>query len=154
MAKRLNSKLWNNGFAALLKFKNREGHTLVPRRHIEAGYRLGQWVAVQRYWHKIDQLPRDCKSRLNAVGFIWSRREWLWERAFAALQKFKRREGHCLVPIPHVEDGIALGNWVSVQRRMKNEMRPDRKRRLNRIGFAWRGFPIQSSKPREKRHRR
>jgi hypothetical protein len=140
MARRFNSK-WDDGFAAFLKFKERKGHALVPRHHIEAGYRLGQWVAVQRYWHKTGQLTRGRKSRLIAAGFIWSRREWLWERAFAALQKFKRREGHCRVPIPHIEDGITLGAWVSVQRRMKNEMRPDRKRRLDRVGFAWRGFP-------------
>ena len=141
MAARLNKdKLWDQGFAAFLKFKKREGHALVPRHHIEAGYRLGQWVTVQRYWHKTGQLLPDRKARLNATGFVWSRREWLWERAFAALQKFKQREGHCRVPTKtHVEDGINLGYWVSVQRREKNKMRRDHKRRLDKMGFTWRG---------------
>lgn len=131
-------KRWNAGLSALLAFKKRNGHFLVPRHHIEAGFRLGQWVAVQRYWLRTGCLSANRKAQLNAIGFVWSRTEWLWERAFAALQKFKRREGHCRVPALHVEDEINLGYWVSVQRRMKNKMRPDRKRRLDRIGFVWR----------------
>jgi helicase associated protein len=135
----LQPKRWNAGFSALRKFKKREGHLLVPRHHIEAGFPLGQWVAVQRYWFRTGWLPANRKARLNSVGFIWSRREWLWERAFAALQKFKRREGHCRVPTKsHVDDGINLGYWVSVQRREKSKMRRDRKRRLDKIGFVWR----------------
>jgi hypothetical protein len=37
-------EVWNKGFAALQKFKKREGHCLVPRYHIEGAYRLGQWA--------------------------------------------------------------------------------------------------------------
>jgi hypothetical protein len=141
MAPPLNKdKLWDRGFAAFLKFKKREGHALVPRNHIEDGYRLGQWVTVQRYWYKTGELPAQRRARLNSVGFIWSRREWLCERAFAALQKFKRREGHCLVHARHIEDGIKLGYWINVQRirARRGEIRPDRKRRLNKLGFVWR----------------
>ena len=88
---------WNEAFAFLLAFKRREGHCRVPRHHIERGFRLGQWVAIQRYWHRVHCLVAERERRLNAVGFVWSRRDWLWERAFTALKKFKTREGHCLV---------------------------------------------------------
>ena len=107
----------------LIAFKRREGHTLVSRDHIEKGFRLGQWVAVQRYFqHRRRMLP-ERERRLNAVGFVWSRRDWLWKRGFAALQKFKRREGHCLVHALHIEDDVHLGNWVTVQRRTKCPVR-------------------------------
>ena len=130
---------WNEALALLLAFKRREGHCRVPRHHIERGFRLGQWVAIQRYWHRIHRLVAERESRLNAVKFVWSRRDWSWERAFTALKKFKKREGHCLVHALHVEDGINLGYWVSVQRRKKNRMSRVRKRHLDKLGFIWVG---------------
>lgn len=135
----LHQRRWDEAFALLLAFKKREGNTLVPRDHIERGFRLGQWVAVQRYFrHRRRMLP-ERERRLNAIGFVWSRRDWLWERGFAALQKFKKREGHCLVHALHVENDVHLGNWVTVQRRSKNKMSRARKRRLDKFGFIWWG---------------
>lgn len=136
--KSIANEQWNDGLAALLSFKKREGHCRVPRFHIEAGYRLGQWVAVQRYHKQKLRLQPQRKARLEAEGFMWSRRDWLWERAFAALQKFRQREGHCLVPPLHVEDGINLGYWTSVQRRMRKKMLAEPKERLDELGFVWR----------------
>mgnify|MGYP003428570563 CR=1 FL=1 len=130
---------WNEALALLLAFKRREGHCRVPRHHIERGFRLGQWVAIQRYWHRIHRLVAERESRLNAVKFVWGRRDWLWERAFTALKKFKKRWGHCLVHTLQVEDGIILGYWVSVQRRKKDKMSRVRKRRLDKLGFVWLG---------------
>ena len=135
-----NNQRWTEAFTLLLAFKRREGHCLVPRHHSERGFRLGQWVAVQRYFQRNRRLLAEHERRLNAIGFVWSRRNWLWERAFAALQELKKREGHCLVHALHVEDGINLGYWVSVQRRRKNRMSRERKRRLDKLGFVWLGM--------------
>ena len=108
----------------------------MPRFHLEGNYKLGQWVAVQRY--SKDSLAAERKTRLNQLGFMWSRRDWLWEKGFAALKAFKAREHHCLVPALHTEGDLKLGYWVSTQRRKKNIMSKERKRRLNKIGFVWR----------------
>ncbi len=129
-------KTWNRGFYALLKFKQREGHCRVPRHHVEGGYRLGQWVAVQRYTE--DAVSPKRKKQLISIGFVWSRRDWLWEQGIAALKAFKAREGHCYVPIKHIEDGLKLGLWVSTQRRRRITMGNERKRRLSKVGFVWR----------------
>jgi Helicase associated domain len=126
---------WKDGFLALKKFKKREGHLEVPRYHIEGTHRLGQWVAVQRY--RKDAIPADRKAQLDRMGFIWSQRDEWWEHGYQALQKFERREGHCLVPALHIEGDLKLGYWVTVQRRYKNKMSRERKRRLNEIGFVW-----------------
>jgi len=45
----LHEAAWSRAITVLLAFKEREGHCAVPRWHRERGYRLGQWVAVQRY---------------------------------------------------------------------------------------------------------
>jgi hypothetical protein len=103
---------------------------------LKGNYKLGQWVAVQRY--SKDSLTAERKTKLKQLGFIWSRPDWLWEKGFAALKAFKAREGHCHVPASHIEGDLKLGYWVSSQRRQKNIMSKERKRRLNKIGFVWR----------------
>ena len=77
------------------------------------------------------------KRRLDGVGFIWDTRDELWEQNFAALLKFKRREGHCCVPTCYRKGDLKLGWWVATQRRNKKEMPAERRERLNKIGFVW-----------------
>ena len=126
---------WEKGFAALSKFRARRGHCLPPRRYVEGNFKLGQWVSVQRY--REDLLPAERRRRLDAIGFVWNFKDYHWEQGFTALLKFKRREGHCCVPIHHNEGNHRLGWWVSTQRRRRNEMSAKRKARLNEIGFVW-----------------
>jgi Helicase associated domain len=126
---------WERGFAALSKFRAREGHCCPSRHHVEGKFKLGDWVAVQRY--RQDLLSAKRKRRLDAVGFVWDWREYLWEQNFAALLKFKRREGHCCVPTFHKEGGLKVGWWVATQRRNRKEMSAERRARLNKNGFVW-----------------
>jgi hypothetical protein len=130
-----NTALWERGFAALCRFRAREGHCCPSRQHMEGNVPLGAWVATQRYYK--DRVLPERKRRLNAIGFVWDWRDYVWEQNFAALLKFKRREGHCCVPILHNEGNLTLGYWISTQRRNKNEMSPDRRARLDKIGFVW-----------------
>ena len=126
---------WEEGFAALTTFKAREGHCLVPRIHIEERFKLGMWVGVQR--RERNTMPAERKRRLDAIGFVWHEIESRWERGFAALTTFKAREGHCRVPALHIENTFKLGTWVGNQRRDKDTMPAERKRRLDAIGFVW-----------------
>jgi hypothetical protein len=137
MSGMLDDEAWNRGNAALQSFKKREGHCRVPRYHEERGYRLGQWVAVQRYAQ--DDLDNRRKAQLDKIGFIWSERNRCWEEAFAALKAFKARQGHCYVPADQVEGTVHLGHWVTVQRRRRYKMSRERRRRLDKIGFVWNG---------------
>jgi hypothetical protein len=86
-----NTERWERGFAALSKFRAREGHCYPWRHHVEGGFKLGQWVSVQRYRKHL--VPVERKRRLNRIGFVWDWRDDLWEQHFAALLKFKRRMG-------------------------------------------------------------
>ena len=132
---RSNTDRWEKGFAALSKFRAREGYCHPPRFHVEGTFKLGPWVATPRY--NKDNLSAERKRRLNAIGFVWKWRDYLWDRGFTALSKFKRREGHCHVPIFHSEGNYRLGWWVSTQRKNRKEMSTERKARLNKIGFVW-----------------
>jgi hypothetical protein len=127
---------WEQNFAALSKFRRRKRHCLPSRHHLEGKFKLGQWVTTQRYLK--DDLSVERKKRLDAIGFVWNWREYLWEQGFAALSRFKHREGHCRVPIQHREGDFRLGYWVSTQRRKRTDLPDVRKRRLKKIGFVWR----------------
>ncbi len=126
---------WEKNFAALEKFHRREGHCRVPSEHKEDGLRIGGWVKKQR--PRRDSLTADQQSRLNALGFIWDRLAARWEKNFAALEKFHRREGHCRVPSEHKEDGLSIGGWVKKQRPRRDSLTADQQSRLNALGFVW-----------------
>ena len=75
---------------------------------------------------------------MDAIGFVWAERAALWEDGFAALVRFKEREGHCRVPDNKARvDGLNLGSWVSRQRSNKDTLSPERRQRLDEIGFIW-----------------
>jgi hypothetical protein len=132
---------WEEGFAALARFREREGHCLVWRSHKEDGHdgKLGGWVSNQRT--NKTELSAERTERLGAIGFVWDPITQQWEEGFAALARFKEREGHCLVKFNHKEDGHdgKLGGWVSNQRTNKTELSAERTERLDAIGFVWSG---------------
>ena len=143
-------RTWTQGLTALEQFRTREGHCRVPRNYVEGAYRLGQWVAVQRYYDTKGIIAPARKAQLDELGFVWSRRDWLWENGFAALKAFKAREGHCRIEARHVEGDVKLGLWVSTQRRTKSQMSDERKQRLDDIGFVWRARGPERPKSRSR----
>ena len=126
---------WEEGFSALMNFKEREGHINVPRNHKIDGFNLGSWVHNQR--KKFDKLSTDSRRRLDELGFVWNRLDDRWEEGFSALKNFNEREGHCNVPSTYTENGFNLGKWVSHQRAIKDDLPVDRLAQLNSLGFLW-----------------
>jgi hypothetical protein len=138
-------KKWNMRYEQLLKFKQNNGHCVVPKSY-EQDKSLGMWVARQRNGHNNDKLRQDRKERLDEIGFAWKADDdhtfkpddKLWHHKYEKLVEFKRKHGHCMVPQKKKGD-VSLGMWVSHQRKnhSNNKMRQDRKERLDEIGFAW-----------------
>jgi superfamily II DNA or RNA helicase len=133
---------WEEGFAALTTFKAREGHCNVPAHHVEGPFKLGSWINARRMWR--DRMPAARRQRLDAIGFVWNVLESAWEEGFAALTLFKAREGHCIVPVGHVEGTFKLGQWIDVQRQRRDivsaerrKVSAERRKRLDDIGFVW-----------------
>jgi hypothetical protein len=56
---------WEEGFAALMTFKAREGHCRVPALHIEGTFKLGGWVRKQRL--RSDIMSASRRQQLNAI---------------------------------------------------------------------------------------
>ncbi len=128
---------WEEGFSHLQAYAEEHGHCLVPNRFITSdGHRLGTWVSRQRP-HKEQMLP-ERRRRLDELGFDWDRHRQQWEEGFSHLQAYAEEHGHCLVPNRFItSDGHRLGTWVSRQRPHKEQMLPERRDRLDALGFVW-----------------
>ena len=126
---------WERKFAALEKFKQREGHVRPSQKHQEGGVNLGSWVATQR--NRRDRLSAEQIARLDQLGFSWDPLTEDWETNFAALERFKQREGNACPGPKHQEDGVNLGLWVRTQRTAKDRLSPERIARLNSLDFVW-----------------
>ena len=126
---------WNFWFGLLETYVETNGHCRVPQRHKEGKFALGSWVGTQRKTRDI--LSPERNRRLESIGFIWDPFAAAWEEGFAALMQFQKREGHCLVPRKHKEGEFQLGIWVHTQRKAKDTISPERRQKLESIGFIW-----------------
>ena len=126
---------WDELFGALKAYKEREGHCRVPSLHQENGFRLGQWVSVQRCYRQT--LSKERRQRLDEIGFVWDVYETAWEQGFGYLKAYKEREGHCRVPAQHIEDGFRLGVWIYSQRQKKDTLPKEQRQRLDELAFVW-----------------
>ena len=59
-----------------------------------------------------------------------------WENQFQNLLLFKERYGHTQVP-QRWSENKTLANWVSIQRRDKHKLSPEKLKKLQEIGFAF-----------------
>lgn len=130
---------WEEGFNALISFKEREGHCIVPKGYVENGIQLGSWVKTKRRSKLNGTLTAESFAKLNDIGFAWEPNEIAWEEGFNAMASFKLREGHCIVPMGHHENGFNLANWVRNQRTGKSNSKIslDRISKLDELGFVW-----------------
>ena len=119
----------------LLQFKETEGHCKVPGNFKLDGFNIGEWVSTQR--KSKDSISPEHKQRLDDIGFVWNIYTQAWKEGFSKLLQFKETEGHCRVPHNFKLDGFNLGNWVSAQRANQDSMSPERKQRLDALGFVW-----------------
>jgi CoA-transferase family III/Helicase associated domain len=130
---------WEEGFSHLKEFSNREGHCRVPKdAKTDTGYRLGQWVRVQR--HAKDRIDVVRQQRLEAPsGWSWNIFSDQWEKGFSHLKAFSDREGHCRVTRGYrTDNGYRLDEWVRNRRTAKDTMAVDQKQRLEALpGWVW-----------------
>jgi len=128
---------WKELFAALLKFKENNGHCKVPRAWPENSD-LSYWVGKQRANYRKGSLSLERIEHLEQIGFIWDTIENSWEENYSALIEYKSATSNCDVPDKWPMN-LKLSHWVGKQRSdwKKNRLSADRIERLNAIGFTW-----------------
>ena len=132
---------WQKGVHYTKKFIAREGHACVPRRHVEDGFKLGDWVGTQRGTYKSGILAEERRRALEALdGWVWNSPGAAWHKGLDYAERFVEREGHARVPLRHVEDEFGLGAWVGKQRRTykRGKLPGDRRQALEALaGWTW-----------------
>lgn len=125
---------WDIAFNELVKFKNQYQSTLVPHRYqLDDGFKLGQWVGVQR--RQKSQLSSERVAKLNSIeGWIWSVLDERWELGFFELTAYTLKNENCIVPYDYIADsGFRLGSWVLNQRNIEDKIDQERKKRLESL---------------------
>lgn len=139
---------WEERFAEMVSFKKKHGHLRITlKNQLSAG--LMHWRDNQRIRFRKGVMSPEQKTRLEAIGLEWvqpgrlspameEHNVALWESMFEKLLTFREEHGHCQVPQAKGTSEM-LGKWVQRQRyyHKKGELRPERLRRLEEIGFGW-----------------
>ncbi|CKI51574.1 Helicase associated domain protein [Mycolicibacterium smegmatis] len=133
---------WERAFMLLREYTAEHGTSRVPQSYTVDGVRLGFWIATQKGTYAKGRLDPARQRRLEELpGWTWTTLSHdVWEERFVMLEKFTAREGHARVPQRHVEQGVRLGQWVSVQRHdaVSDVIAPERRERLEALpGWAW-----------------
>lgn len=133
------SDQWKDALGYLKEFADTTGHARVPARYTTSdGYRLGQWVLVQR--NRKPTMSLDRMAPLEALpGWTWEVSTEQFETGFRCLKEFADHVGHAKVPkdFKTAED-YQLGQWLGYQRKLKESMPLDRKCRLEALpGWTW-----------------
>jgi superfamily II DNA or RNA helicase len=128
---------WGVGLAHFRAFVNEHRHCHVPPQYKSPdGYKLGRWVIRRRF--KKDTLGADQIGILDSLGFDWDPITTQWEEGFERLQAYLKEFKDCRVPRQYkTPDGYRLGGWVGEQRVNQDTCSPERKARLDALGFDW-----------------
>ena len=127
----------------LEEYIEQKGTSLVPSTFKTAnGFKLGQWVSVQRTRYGKGIIAQERRERLEALdGWWWDRRDYLWEEGFRHLEEYIESHGNALTPLKYTsDDSHQLGGWVNTQRvaHGKGTLPPHREQRLRELpGWSW-----------------
>ncbi|WP_310773404.1 DEAD/DEAH box helicase [Mycobacterium sp. Z3061] len=124
---------WEFWYGLLEKYVAEHGTAWVRGKEMYGGYRLGQWVIVQRT--KWETLSEERRSRLRLLpGWTVDVRETQWEEGFAHLLKYVAERGNAQVHDEWVaENGYRLGKWVGKQRTKWEKLTETQRERLNEL---------------------
>jgi hypothetical protein len=138
---------WEINFKVLTTFVAREGHSRVPRDHVEDAIRLGDWVSAQRSFRKSARLTASRIERLEALpGWTWHAKAAQWEDSFGELEALAARQGLARLPKGRDKSAVRIRTWVNHQRRFHRigRLSAERTARLEALpGWSWDGDQAQ-----------
>ena len=130
---------WNEGFSHLQEFVKANGSARVPHNFkTKEGVRLGTWVRTQR--QNKDLLSAERRRLLESLkDWTWHRLSDQWTDNFEQLEQYVNKNGSARVPAGFTtRDGFNLGQWVAGQRRIKESLSSERRKRLESCkGWTW-----------------
>jgi len=133
------SKIWDEMYNYLVKYKKNYGNCLVPDDYIVDNKKLGRWIKRQRSNYSDGKLFKKRIDLLNNLGFTWNILDEMWMEKFSLLVEYKEKNENMLFPDDLVYKNVKLGQWSVIQKISYNEnkMSEERINLLNSINFVW-----------------
>jgi superfamily II DNA or RNA helicase len=132
--------MWEDGFTHTEQYVLEFGDARVPDDYTSPdGYRLGQWIGLQRAGKAGGKLSLKRQQRLEALpGWVWDVLDSQWDEGFTHMEQYVAEFGDARVPYDYKSpDGYRLGQWVTVQR--SRQPGPSRRACLEALpGWMWR----------------
>ena len=143
--------LFMKGLAALKKYADEYGDTLVPRDYVsKEGYHLGNWVRHIKDKYKYGKLTDKQLLSLNEIPMCFEsieiiRARQYWDTMYEEAKKYYKEHGNLNVPDKYeTENGRKLYNWIAQQRRIRKgtvkhsiELTEERISKLDALGMNW-----------------
>ena len=139
---------WERNFSALKEYYDQYGNIDIKVNYInEDGVFLGTWINNLRTWYSggIRQryLTTERVAALNALGMIWDKLDYLFERNYNAAAAYYKKYGDLDVSYDYVcpETRVNLGSWIrSLRQKYTSDpasFPEDKRIRLEAIGMEW-----------------
>ena len=143
-----NDEKWDTGISELNEYLKSNGNLLVPQIYkTKNDFNLGSWVANQRNKFKNNLLTPEQIDKLNSFKcWVWNTNEYAWENGFNHLIEYGKLNNTYLVKRDYLSpDGFKLGEWVKLQRGLKDKLATVKKEKLESLkDWAWSARSIQS----------
>lgn len=139
---------WNRYYTALVQYRREYGDLDVPTGYeSEDGIKLGSFVSNLRTARASGKhgvyLTEGRIQQLDALGMIWDKLNFLWERNYLACSEYYMRHHNLDIPAGYTaENGLKIGAWLRRQRQSRRgcgrgRLTEEQIRRLDAIGMEW-----------------
>jgi hypothetical protein len=137
----LTEYIWKYMYKELRKYYRKYGNCNVPRDYKCKNMfnkSLPRWVNAQRDRYNQNKLSTERITKLNKIKFCWDTIVDNQNKMFSCLCRYKKKNGHCNVPVDYKKD-TALAHYVNIlQKKQKmGKLSNNRIRELDNIGFVW-----------------
>lgn len=131
---------WYEMFEKLKKYKFDNGNYNVPKKY-PADQDLSAWVYYQKQMNRDKKLSEEKIKAFKEIDFKFPKpkeNQMTWEERFEQLLQFKKKNGHCKVPV-RFKENRQFATWVRTQRRgyVEGTIDADKKKKLESVGFIW-----------------
>lgn len=139
---------WERNFAALNAYHAEHDNIDICADYVtDSGIRLDSWIRNLRTWHagniRTRYLSAARVEALDALGMIWDKVDYLFEKNYAAALVYYKKHGDLDIPGEYVcpETRLKLGGWIrTLRKKYRNDptsVPTEQKQRLDAIGMEW-----------------
>lgn len=133
------SDRWESGYRHAEDYYKHYGN-LNPAVDIvsEDGFKLGIWIRNQKQAYRRGHLDEVKVKRLENIGIEWNLK-FRWEDFYAIAKAYYEKNGNLNIPNDYKdENGIAIGRWITRQRKNFDGLSDEKKIKLESIGLSMR----------------